>query len=223
MEAATSQAFWRIAVCAALVVGVAACEPPGPAATPSQSAAPASAPAQAKPSPPAPVYRDPLAGLYNIPASSVPPDRRVDYYAPGQPARAGAPGRAVLTMAIVTGANFNRAATYAESRGLDPQPLIDGAVAILKDRYPWVELMDDVATAAQRNVSLTLVLDIRTEIGPDDGARVALDVIVFDEARKPVSRIRADGSGEGAAAAAYETASEGALAALKEKAETLLN
>ena len=185
--------------------------------------APAPAPAPAKPPTPAPVYSDPLAGLYNIPASSVSADARVDYYTPVQPVRAGAPGRAVLTMAIVTGANFSRAAAYAEARGLDPQPLIDGAVAILKERYPWVELMDDVATAERRNVSLTLVLDIRTEIGADKGATVALDVIVFDEARKPVSRIRADGSGDGGTGEAYRIASERALAVLEKKAGVLLN
>jgi hypothetical protein len=35
------------------------------------------------------------------------------------------------------------------------QPILLRAVDIVKQRYPWLELMDDIATAQERNVSLT--------------------------------------------------------------------
>ena len=199
-----------------LLLTLAACEP---GAQPSPSETPAAAPAPQREAVPAraaaPIYRDPLAGLYTIPASSVPADVRVDYYAPRAPRT-----RAVLTMAIVTGANFSRAASFVEARGLDPQPLIDAAVSTLKDRYPWLELMDDLATAQRNNVSLTVELDMRAKL--EATAEIDLDVIVFDDARKPISRISVSGSGTGELSEAYATAAEAALQQLKGKATALL-
>ena len=109
----------------------------------------------------APHYSDALSGLYRQPASSVPADVPVNYYAPA--ARSGA-ARAVLTMALVPGANYSKLRAYHAQVGkaavaavpgqgggiaedLQIQPILLRAVDIVKQRYPWLELMDDVATA----------------------------------------------------------------------------
>jgi len=197
-----------LALAGALVV--AACQPGGagrPAApAPGAAAPPAVAPAQT-PDISAPRYSDALAGLYNQPASSVPTDVPVNYYAPHP---AGGAARAVLTMALVPGANYGRLRQYHQEAvqaaatptaralaqdDLQIQPLLQKAVEIVKERYPWLELMDDIATAQERNVSLTLVMDIRSQLGRQAGppTSVEIEVVVFDERRQPVSRVLARG------------------------------
>src|SRR6185437_14779150 len=77
---------------------------------------------------------------------------------------------------------------------LQIQPILLRAVDILKQRYPWLELMDDIATAQERNVSLTLVMDIRSRLGAKAGdpTTVEVEVIVFND--KPISRVETSGS-----------------------------
>src|SRR4051812_6331021 len=58
----------------------------------------------------APRYTDPLAGLYPSPAGTLPRDVELKYYAPG--GGTGQPGRAVLTMALVPGANYHKVRSY---------------------------------------------------------------------------------------------------------------
>jgi hypothetical protein len=195
----------------------AACTPDGQGpATSSASAASASTP----------VYSDPLAGLYNMPASSVPNDVPVDYYTPGS-SRSGKPStRAVLTMAVVPGANYDRLRDYFDAKkssflggssdDLDAKKTVRRVLDLLKERYPWIELMDDVATAQQRNVSLTLVVDIRAILGSPNVAQI--DVIVFDEDRKPISRIAVEGRASGS----FQDALTQALAQLDAKSRTYL-
>jgi hypothetical protein len=175
----------------------------------------------------APVYSDPLAGLYNMPASAVPNDVAVDYYTPGA-SRTGRPAtRAVLTMAVVPGANYDRLRDYFDAKksssflggsadDLDAKKTVRRVLDLLKERYPWIELMDDVAMAQQRNVSLTLVVDIRAMLGSPNVAQI--DVIVFDEQRKPISRIAV----EGRAGGSFQDALTQALAQLDTKARTYL-
>jgi len=170
-----------------------------------------------------PVYVDPLQGLYPIPATAVPNDVAVDYYTPGA-SRAGRPAtRAVLTMAVVPGANFERLQAYFDRAGrgsadLDTTTTVRRVVDLLKERYPWLELMDDVASAQKANVSLTLVVDIRAKLGGTFGSTVAqIDVIVFDEQRKPVSRIAVEGKG-----GSFQDALGDALARLEPKAKLYL-
>lgn len=167
----------------------------------------------------APAYTDPLAGLYNRPASTVPNDIPVNYYTPGSTRGKGA--RAVLTMAVVPGANFDAVQSYFESKksaDLDTNKIVRRVVEVLKERYPWIELMDDVATAQQRNVSLTLVVDIRAIVGGFMSASVAtIDVIVFDEDRKPFSRLTVEGR-----AGSFQEALTEALNQLNTKGKTIL-
>jgi hypothetical protein len=174
----------------------------------------------------APVYSDPLAGLYNMPASAVPNDVSVDYYTPGA-SRTGRPAtRAVLTMAVVPGANYDRLRDYFDAKkssflggssdDLDAKKTVRRVLEVLKERYPWIELMDDVAMAQQRNVSLTLVVDIRAVLGSPNLAQV--DVIVFDEQHKPISRIAVEGRASGS----FQDALTQALAQLGTKARTYL-
>jgi hypothetical protein len=172
----------------------------------------------------APVYSDPLAGLYSMPATSVPNDVAVDYYTPGS-SHSGRPNtRSVLTMAVVPGANFDRLQQYFDASGkgssdLDTKTTVRRVMDVLKERYPWLELMDDVATAQRRNVSLTLVVDIRAVLGGTFGATTAqIDVIVFDEQRKPISRIAVEGRASGG----FQDALTDALDKLQTKAKSYL-
>jgi hypothetical protein len=189
----------------------------------------------------APRYSDALSGLYRQPASSVPADVPVNYYAPA--ARSGA-ARAVLTMALVPGANYSKLRTYHAQVGkaavaaapgqgggiaedLQIQPVLLRAVDIVKQRYPWLELMDDVATARERNVSLTLVMDIRSKLGAKAGdpTDVAIEIIVFNEKQQPISRIETSGSATAGGGGIYgfSIAADQALDALDAKSKALFN
>jgi hypothetical protein len=206
----------RRSVMASLVgAGAAACTPDGSGPTTSVAAAGSSG---------APIYSDPLAGLYNLPASTVPNDVPVDYYTPGSTHSGKSATRSVLTMAVVPGANFDRLQQYFDSKGKDSSDLdttktVRRVVDVLKERYPWLELMDDIATAQQRNVSLTLVVDIRAMLGGSSDTTVAqIDIIVFDEQRKPLSRIAVEGRARGS----FQDALGDALAKLEPKAKSFL-
>jgi hypothetical protein len=170
----------------------------------------------------APIYSDPLTGLYNLPATSVPNDVPVDYYTPGASHTGRPASRAVLTMAIVPGANFDRLQAYFDkkkSADLNTTVTVQRVVDVLKERYPWLELMDDLATAQQRNVSLTLIVDIRAMLGGMFGTTVCqLDVIVFDEQRKPLSRLAVEGRSSGG----FQEALTDALDKLQTKAKAYL-
>jgi hypothetical protein len=188
----------------------------------------------------APHYSDALSGLYRQPASAVPIDVPVNYYAPG--ARSGS--RAVLTMALVPGANYARLRAYHAQVGKDAiaaapgqgggiaedlqtQPILLRAVDIVKQRYPWLELMDDIATAQERNVSLTLVMDIRSRFGAKAGdpTNVEIEVIVFDDKRQPISRVETTGTATAGAGGLYgfREAAGDALDALEAKSKVLFN
>lgn len=149
-----------------------------------------------------PAYTDALAGVYKAPASSVPRDVPLTYYEPG--GGSGKPGRAVLNMALVPGANYHATRTYMtafaaiagpNARYMNPQPLVTRAVQIIKDRYAWLETAPDLDTAAKRESSLTLVLDVRTRIGTwrADTTAVQIEVVAFDEKQQPVGRYVAEG------------------------------
>ena len=188
-----------------------------------------------------PHYSDALSGLYRAPASSVPADVPINYYAPG--ARSGAT-RAVLTVALVPGANYGKLRAYHAQVGKDAaaakpgqgdaiaeelkiQPILLRAVDIVKQRYPWLELMDDVATARERNVSLTLVMDIRSKLGAKAGdpTTVEIEIIVFNEKQQPISRTLTSGSAVAGAGGIYgfSIAADQALDALDAKSKALFN
>jgi hypothetical protein len=109
---------------------------------------------------------------------------------------------------------------------LDTQAVLRRAVEVLKARYPWLELMDDVATAQERSVSLTLVLDIRSILGSrrGDTTLAQFDVIVFNEQRKPISRIAVEGKAAITASNGYafQAASTRGLQVLQAKAKRYL-
>jgi hypothetical protein len=188
-----------------------------------------------------PRYSDALSGLYRQPASAVPANVPVNYYAPG--ARSSA-SRAVLTMALVPGANYSKLCAYHAQVGKDAiaavpgqgggiaedlqtQPILLRAVDIVKQRYPWLELMDDIATAQERNVSLTLVMDIRSKLGAKAGdpTNVEVEIIIFNEKRQPVSRIETTGTATAGAGGIYgfRQAAGDALDALDAKSKALFN
>jgi len=212
-------------------LSLAACTPDGQGPTTSSTAIAADAAS-------VPRYTDPLAGLFNMPAAAVPNDVAVDYYTP-KVERTGGGARAVLTMALVPGANFSRLRAYHQAfaasssgifsssstvRDLDIQPVLRQAVEQLKVRYPWLELMEDLAAADAANVSLTLVFDIRSTLGvrSGDATEVQLDCIVFDERRKPVSRIAVEGRATASSVPGFQEAAADALSRLDSKARMYL-
>jgi hypothetical protein len=186
-----------------------------------------------------PSYSDPLAGIYGSPATWVPKDAQVDYYAP----RTGKRPRAVLTMALVPGANYSQLRRYhaaalqnakslgsgaaAAAQDLKIEPVLNAAVEILKERYPWLELMESVADAKERKVSLTLVFDIRSVLGRKRGEQTLaqFDIIVFDEQSKPVSRLTVEGRAtiDSSNGYAFQAAAEEALDELQSTAKAYLN
>ena len=110
---------------------------------------------------------------------------------------------------------------------LQVQPVLARAVDIIKQRYPWIELTDDLATAQKRNMSLTLVLDIRSRLGRPSGepTAVQIEVIAFNDQRKPVARFVSEGrvNAGGADGYGFQAAATQALSSLEKKANTYFN
>ena len=197
----------------------------------------------ALPAPPTkmPRYTDALTGLSAARASAVPGDVAINYYAPG--GGSGKGGRAVLTMALVPGANYAKTRDYLARAGTDIaksapsagsaqndlrqlKPVLTQATDIIKERYPWIELTDDLATAQKRNVSLTLVLDIRTRLAPKTGdlTAVQIEVVAFNDQHKPIARFIGQGrANPGAEGYGFTKAANDALADLTRKANVYFN
>jgi hypothetical protein len=145
--------------------------------------------------PQAPTYQDPLADLTSARASAAPEN---------------APVRAGPTQAVTFGSNVERFIKYhddgqkfAASMGAgqkllkdaSPQYLIDGGVAIMRQRYPAIRPIDDLATAQRERIATTFVLDIQTKAGTFPGTRTTADIILIavDAQQKPISRIQSQG------------------------------
>lgn len=189
-----------------------------------------------------PRYSDALAGLYAAPSSKLPRDVPIDYYAPG--GASGKPGRAVLTMALVPGANYTKTRDYlaqassdiaksAPSSGgtaqsdLQLKPVMKQAVDIVKQRYPWIELTDDLAAAQKHNTSLTLVLDIRTRLASKSGGTTAvqIEVIAFNDQHKPIAHFVSEGRANAGGENGYnfKAAADQALSTLQQKSTSYFN
>ncbi|HXQ51481.1 MAG TPA: hypothetical protein VN802_10340 [Stellaceae bacterium] len=146
-----------------------------------------------------PVYLDPLAGLAKVPAASVPQDVPVTVDQPVAlvPSENSAK---VLDLAAEFAASANGALVkslvsdklWADG---DPQQLVDGAVGVLRRRYPKIELVDDLATARQRGFHTTFVVDIQYHhlVTAFDTNHVTITLVVMDARETPVSRIVAEG------------------------------
>ena len=147
-------------------------------------------------------------------------------------------------MALVPGANYGRLHAYHSQVGKDAaaavpgqgdgiaedlqiQPILLRAVDIVKQRYAWLELMDDVATARERNVSLTLVMDIRSRLGAKAGdpTNVEVEIIVFNDKQQPISRIETSGSASAGGGGIYgfRDAAGQAVDALDAKSKALFS
>jgi hypothetical protein len=167
---------------------------------------------------PPPQYSDPLAELHNLPGSSAPLDT---------PAKAGP------TIAIVFGSNIEKLLQYSDAaaKGLmsmpivnraalkdgDAQYLVTGAVQTIKQRYPSVESVDDLATAARRKFSTSIVVDIVQILGAMTGQKTTAHVtaIFFDAQQSPISRLESSGTttvGYPAVTSRFREASDIALA-----------
>ena len=146
--------------------------------------------------PQAPTYQDPLADLTSARGTSVPEN---------------APVRAGATQAITFGSNVERFIKYhddglkfAASWGASqqtlndnsPHYLVDGGVAILRQRYPAIRPVNDLATAQRDRIATTFVLDIQTKYGTVPGTQntCEVSVIAFDAQQKPISRIVSRGA-----------------------------
>jgi hypothetical protein len=146
--------------------------------------------------PKAPEYQDALADLSHTRTSDVPLD---------------VPVTAGPTQAVTFGSNVeafleynDKGLKYAASVGASqkllaegsPQVLVDGAVGILRRRYPELKAVDDLATARRQKFATTFVVDIRNKAGiwPGDQTTIDLIIIAFDAQMKPVSRLVGHGA-----------------------------
>lgn len=145
-----------------------------------------------------PRYVDPLARLYNAPASSVPQDVPVKLQEPVGLVTSEN-GEAYLAYAAAGEEHLRKHILVNEiaSKDLDPKFLANEIVAMLKRRFPGIELLDDLASARKAKKKGTILVDMQTTIGQYTGqtTTVQLTVILFDGAQKPVSRIVATGQG----------------------------
>lgn len=174
-----------------------------------------------------PEYRDPLADLSSARAADAPEN---------------APVKVGSTVAITLGSNVERflkyydegrayAASVGASKQLlaegDPQYLVDGAVAVIRRRYPKVRTVEDLASAARQRFATTFVVDIRTKAGmyPGDKTTSDITIIALDAQQKPISRITAHGEVEirPYVPPQIREANDQALRELSGKAERLLN
>lgn len=219
-------------------LAAAACTPESQGPTASVAAVPPGDPSGA------PNYVDPLQGLFNRPASSVPRDVPVGFGRDTLLTRAEAAALDLMTAetsavgyrdifgAIVPGANFEALQNYFDARikkssqlssDLDPKKTVKRVVEVVSRRYQFgFDVVDDIATAKKEKKQLTMVVDIRAMLGGFKGSDVAqIDVIVFvdrfDGRYQPVSRILAEGRGNGFQAALGE-----ALRQFSEKAQLYL-
>jgi hypothetical protein len=108
----------------------------------------------------------------------------------------------------------------------DPQYIITGAISILRQRYPQLQPVDDLATAAQRKFATTIVLDFTLRPGSMSGKQTTANLvaIAFDARQQPLSRIETSGTttiGYPAYTTRLREASDIALAAFKEKVDSL--
>lgn len=169
-------------------------------------------------------YQDPLTGLYNLSASSVPAD---------VPAKAGP------TIALVLGSNIDKLLQHREDidktttaiswrasdrlKDQDPQYLLTSAVQILHQRYPNLDKAEDLATVARHQIKSSIVLDVVVAAGPSSGQKTTATVIAvfFDDKQMPISRI--DASGQATVGYPYfaniKAASDIALAGFRQKVE----
>lgn len=146
-----------------------------------------------------PDYVDPLAGLAKVPAASVAQDVPVTVQEPialvpsensaknlDMSAEFQASANGKLVKALVSDQ------IWADG---DPQQLVNGAVGVLRRRFPKIELVDDLATARQRGFRTTFVVDIQFHhlVTAFDTNHVAITYIVMDADEKPLSRIVGEG------------------------------
>ena len=113
-----------------------------------------------------PAYVDALHGLANVPSTSVPQDVPVIVEQPV--ALVPSENSAMLLQSVKdyidsTNGKLGKALMpdYEWADG-DPQPMVDGAVNVLRRRYPKAELVDDLATAKKRGFRTTFVIDIQS-------------------------------------------------------------
>jgi len=171
------------------------------------------------------VYGDPLADLHTQLGAEAPLDR---------PAKAGP------TVALVFGSNIERNLQFKEDgdkvfksygpltntaamADTDPQPLITGAISVLRLKYPQITPVQDLATARAQRFATTIVLDFRQILGPRAGLRTAatLHAIFLNAQQVPISRIETTGEIPSTRIGTYQfrDASDKAVLAFKEKVD----
>lgn len=143
-------------------------------------------------------YQDPLAKLTNVPAASVPLD---------VPVRVEQP--VALVPSENSAATIQATQEWMETHPLtqalvptqiwaegDPQTMLNAVVAVLRRHYPKLVLVEDLATARQRGMRTTLVLDIQVHhlVTAFDTNSVTILLIAMDATQRPVSRLVARGT-----------------------------
>jgi hypothetical protein len=177
-----------------------------------------------------PTYQDPLAKLTNLPAASVPLDAPVRVeppvaLVPSENAATTVEAAKEVDQSLWLSKAMVPTQIWAEG---DPQYLVDAAVAVLRRRHPQLVLVDDLATAKQRGMHTTFVLDIQVHhlVTAFDTNSVDITLIVMDANQRPVSRFvghGTSGTNYGSMDPHFDVAVRTAVQDFEAKAARLLN
>ena len=148
--------------------------------------------------PPPPAYKDPLSGIMPIAASAVPQNAPVKVE---QPAALIVSDNTEAFLQYATHSDqINKSAAFLVAdndalNDLDPRPVVSKVTALLKARYPQIELVDDMNAAQHANKRTVFVVDIKAVIGQiaGDATKVDITLLVFDPQRRAVSKIGGHG------------------------------
>jgi hypothetical protein len=141
---------------------------------------------------------DPLKGLANVTADSVPADAPAHVELPVAlvPSQSSAATLAAYDQFMAT-SPVTRAMVPSDilAEG-DPRRFVTSAVGVLRRRFPKLELADDLATARARGFRSSLVLDLHEHhlVTAFDTNHAIITLVVMNAAQNPVSRIVAEGT-----------------------------
>ncbi len=109
---------------------------------------------------------------------------------------------------------------------IDPKFIAGRVLAMLKERYPDIELLHDFNEAIAKGKQSVCLVDIQVAIGRSSGGTTTVDLstFFFDDSMSPKSRLTGHGSGTipyPAFDTQVQSSTEQALAELKGKLDTL--
>jgi hypothetical protein len=178
----------------------------------------------------APAYQDPTAALADVPGGDAPLDKPAHVEQPVALV-ASAPTRRLVRSGGGEignlGGNAQGVRVLAQTTSVadaDIQYFFAAMIRVLKERYPSLELVDDLAAARERKFRTTLVLDLRAyrPTAASDTNRADITLVVLDAAQNPLSRIVVQGA-SGGVGGRLQDAVDMAVEQFEQKTSQLLN